>query len=297
MRIESCCGILKDHLYAHAFPYDHSPLSGAQIPMIQRASVDLPMPDGPISPYNFSAMNHKADIVKHLLARMLVNRKALKARGWKAACRLLPLRFVLFPFVLFSAVQRECVHDNASCLCRRPRSKRLLRIGILRITKNLFALPFPPRCGPSFMTTMRSAICSASPRSCVTKSILQSCRAQLFAQECHDFLLCFDIQRRRRFIRNQKPRFGDHRQRDCGTLQHAAAEFIRILPRTLGRLIKAQFRKQSHCLGLRVAPRLLPLFRLRLVISVCAICRICGKLRSSSAAEPLFDRRTVRFLT
>ena len=118
------------------------------------------------------------------------------------------------------------------------------------------------------------------------------------AQQCHDFLLCFDVQRRRRFIRNQKPRFGDHRQRDCGTLQHTAAEFVRILLCAFVRLVKAKLSKEHHRLGLRAAPQLL-------LLSSAKVRHF--HLRDSpdsrqqrgllSAARIVFDRRAVYFLT
>ena len=299
MRIEGCRGILKDHLYAHAFPYDHFTVVWRADPHDTACQRGLANAGRPDQPYNFSAMNRKADIVKHLLARMLINRKAFgkPADGkQRVVCFLCCLFCFLLCYFLLLCIANASMIMRAAFAVGRV-AKQLLRIGMLRITKNLFALPF---LHDATVLHDHDAIRDLLRQSQIMRheehtTVLP--RAAL-TQQCHDFLLCFDIQRRRRFIRNQKPRFGDHRQRDCGTLQHATAEFVRILPRTPSRLIKTQFRKQSHRLGLRAAPQLLLLFSAKARHFRLRDLSDSRQQRDLlSAARTAFDRRTVRFLT
>ena len=299
MRIEGCRGILKDHLYARAFPYDHFTVvrrADSHDTACQRGLANAGRAD---QPYNFSAMNHKADIVKHLLARMLVNRKAFgkPADGKQhVVCFLCGLFcFLLCYFLLLCSANASMIMRAAFAVGRV--AKQLLRIGMLRITKNLFALPFLHDAAVLHNHDAIRDLLRQSEIMCHEEHTAVLPRAAL-AQQCHDLLLCFDVQRRRRFIRNQKPRFGDHRQRDCGTLQHATAEFVRILPRTPSRLIKTQFRKQSHRLGLRAAPQLLLLFSAKARHFRLRDLSDSRQQRDLlSAARIVFDKRAVCFLT
>ena len=260
MRVESRRRILKNHLHAYALPHDHLTAVRRTDPhdtARQRRLSDAGRPD---QTDDLAPVDLQIDLVKHRFPAILIDRKALgepanrKQRVCASRytmhlrlCRRRPLFRGTDPAVIMRiAFAIGCV------------AEQFLRIGMLRTGKNPFRLSFlHDQPVLHHHDAIRDLLCKAQIMR--DKKHAAALLHASLAQQPHDLLLRFDVQRRRWFIGDQKLRLGDHRQRDRGPLQHPAAEFMRILPRTLLRLVKAQLVKQSHCRGLCPAPLLLSL--------------------------------------
>ena len=141
------------------------------------------------------------------------------------------------------------------------------------------------------MTTMRSAICSASPRSCVTKSILQSCRAQL-SRSSAMISCCVSISsavvgssaiksRGLAIIASAiAARCSMPPLNSCGYCRARLAGSSKPSFASRATVSASALRRSSCCF-----------FRQRRIISVCAICRIRG---SSAIFSPLLESFLIR---
>ena len=106
---------------------------------------------------------------------------------------------------------------------------------------------------PAYITAMRSASAATTPRSCVTSTRAMPRLVAQLREQRHHLRLHGDVERSRRFVREQHARARDQRERDGDALAHAAGQLVRIARKRAGRVRQAHASEHGHCGALRIA--------------------------------------------